>query len=203
MKIMNYLFLMTLLVVSSSCTNYSPFGDNGSEEELADFNLELDFHQVSLTTEDEQLRARLIEIQNEIENGNEENYELLEVIQNRMEVIGETREFNEDLLSRRPIGGGGLPPRCDIRPEFKGCPMPKGALDNFWISQKEVEDCTIQFKDTYGNIVGEMVGVEVVEVTDGQFLKAIFEYDSESAKIAVITKRNTRGVPTSTSYELQ
>lgn len=199
---MNYLFLMTLLIFSSSCTNYGPFGDNDSEEESETYYLELDFHQLALENEDHQLSAELLAIEEQLENGNDENQARMEEIQIRRAIIEENLANNADFLNFRPgIPGGGLPPSCEPQLEFRPCPMPFVALDNLWIFTKN-EKVSIQVQDLKGNVVGEMVGMEVVPETDGLFAKAIMEYNFEDASKVVITKSNTRGVRIAIGYDL-
>ena len=66
MKTMHYLFLLGLLIFSSSCTNYGPYGHNGSGEESEVYYLELDFYQESLAYEDRLLRSEMLIIMEEI-----------------------------------------------------------------------------------------------------------------------------------------
>lgn len=199
---MNYLFLICLLIISSSCTDYNPWGNNGSDEESEIHYLELDFHQLALANEDYQLRLELIQIEEELENDNEENQVRIEEIQIRRAVIEEEFASNADILLRGPIiGGGGLPPGCVPQSEFKPCPMPRGALENLWFSI-ESEEVTGIVMDIEGNIVGKIAEMQPVEETDGLFTKAIFEYDVESAHSIVIGKLNVMGEQDFTEYPL-
>lgn len=199
---MNYLFLIGLLIFSSSCTDYSPFDNNDSDEQSEIHYLELDFHQLALVNEDNQLRLELIQIEEELENGNEENQARIEEIQIRRAVIEEQFASNAEKLFRGPrIGGGGLPSGCVPQPEFKPCPMPRGALDNLWFSI-DSEKVTGLVKDIEGNIVGEITEMQPVEETDGLFTKANFEYDVESAHSVVISKLNVMGELDFTEYSL-
>ena len=206
MKTMNYLFLMTLLIFGNSCTNYSPWGEKGSDEKSENYYLELDFHQLALKNEKEYLQGQLVVIESEMEGGNEENQGQLDEILMRIAVIEENIALNEEFLSNRPgIPGGGLPDICTIDPEeFRPCPIPRGVLENLLLFTQEWENekNAIQFEDCDGNVVGEMVGMEPMPETEGQFSKAYFEYDEESACSIVISKLNPRGELTSTSYPL-
>lgn len=210
MKTMNYLFLMTMLIISSSCTNYSPFGDNGSEEELADFYLELDFHQGALKYEDEQLQILILAIQEELQSGNDERQELFEQIQARRSTIEEFIAWNDELLFIGPIGPGGRPPRCDISPfepgsVFKPCPVPRKAFDNFYVSPVQFPEGkgNMEFLDENDELVGRLQGTTEVPDSDGTFVKVEVEFDSERATAVRITKFDFRGEPEITKYPLE
>ena len=203
MKTMNVLLLMGLLIFNSSCTNYNPIGGNGSNKESETYYLELDFHQLALINEDHQLRFELLEIEEQLENGNEKNQWRIEEIQMRRAVIEETLVSNTGILARWPGGipGGGLPPSCvPDRPTYRPCPMPFIALNNLVVFAKD--DFEIQVQDIKGNVVGEMVDLQPMPGTDGLFVKAIMEYDLKQASKAVVTKLDSRGMPTATEYDL-
>jgi len=204
MKKMNYLMLIGLLVFGSACTNYSPFGESGSEEESEVFYLELDFHQLALANEDNQLRLELVQIEEKLENGNEEYQNRIEEIQIRRAVIEETMAINAEFLNNRPrIGGGGLPPPCNPGLEFKACPMPRVALDNLWVFVEDSEKASGVLLDDDGRVVGELIDLEPLPETDGLFLKAIFEYDVRSASTLSFTKLDSRGALVTTNYTLE
>jgi len=209
MRTMNYLLLMGLIILGSSCEHYSPFDrdtDTGSESEEETYYLELDFHQLALENEQLSLRAEQVEIEEQLENGNEENQVRLEEIQTRLAEIEENLAFNGEVLSfRGVIPGGGFPPRCIPESRFRPCPMPFMALDNFVLLTEEFENGNgmIQFLDSEGDVAGEMVEMQPIPETEGLFTRAIFDYNAESAVEIVITKLNTMGETRSTSYLLE
>lgn len=206
---MNYLFLIGLVIFSSACTNYSPLDNNGSEEESEEYYLELEFYQESLMYEDGQLRSEMLIIMEEIEGGNNEQQGRLEEIQARLAVIEENVNWNVDILARGGIRPGSPPPRCAPDGlEFKPCPMPKSALDNLYLSsdqwQKTIGDLgKIEIFDSNGDLVGRMNGANEVQDTDGSFLQAEIEYDTESASEVRITNLDVREELRITVYQLQ
>ena len=204
MKTMNAFFLLMLLIFSGSCTNYNPLG-NGSQEESETYFLELEFHQGALAFEDEQLRNLMLAIQEEMENGNNERQGLFEESQARRSLIEQNMAFNDELLSRGPIGPGGPPPRCNPDGEFKPCPLPKSALDNLYLSTEQFqnEDVGIYVLDVKGQIVGELQGLTEVPDSEGAFVKAEMEYDSQSAHEVQITKLNVRREIETTTYRFE
>ena len=203
---MNYLFLMTLLFFSNSCTNYNPLGNNGSEEESEKYYLELDFHQGALAYEDDYLRILMLAIQEEMEDGNNERRGLFEESQARRALIEELIAGNNEILFRGPIGPGGRPPRCVPDDEvFQPCPLPKSALDNLYLSTEQFprEKSKIEFYDERGRLVGQMQGMTEVPESEGAFVKAEMEYDSRSAFEVRITKLDFRGEFETTIYRFQ
>lgn len=212
MKTMHYLFLIGLLIFSTSCTNYNPLGKSGSDIEQDDFYLELAFNQGALTYEDEKLRTLMLEIQEEMQNKNYKRQELFEKSQARLSTIEELLGQNDELLFRGPIGPGGRPPRCDEGPDdffgenFRPCPLPRRALDNFYLHTKQFPEGgkgTIEFYDINEKLVGEMQGTSEVPNSDGAYVRALVKYDVKSAVEVRITKMDFRGEPETTSYPLQ
>lgn len=210
MKTMNYFLLMGLLIFGSSCTNYSPLGNDGSEGEPDTYYLELDFYQASLTFEDEQLKIEMMAIREEIEGGNTERQGRLEEIQTRLGQIERNTEWNEDLLRQRPIigGGGGGGPRCvpvldDLR--FRPCPMPRAAIERFFLAAEQWEkgEGTIELLDENEEVVGGMVGMSEVPESDGFFLKAEIEYDRDLASIVRITNLDVEQSVRVSEYRLE
>lgn len=208
---MNYLFLIGLLIFGSSCTDYSPLGGNGSEQESKMFYLELDFHQESLAYEDSQLRNERLIILQQIENGNNEGQGRLEFIQNRLQVIEENMAWNSDVFAGGVIGPGGRPPRCDFGPDpgvMRPCPMPRLALENLYLANEQwghtlEEIGDIQVFNEDGELVGRMEGVSEVPNTDGLYVKAEIEYDIDSAYEVRVTNLDVREELRTTVYRLQ
>ncbi len=205
MKTMNSLLLMGLLIFSSSCTNYNPIGNNGSEDESENYYLELDFHQESLAYEDYQLRNEMMIIIEQIEGGNNEQQGRLEEIQARRSQIEQNVTWNADILSRLPIGPGGPPPRCEPDGlEFKPCPMPKSALDNLYLASEQWQKSNgkIEIYDVKGQLVGRMNGMSEVPGGEGALLKAEIEFDTESAYEVRVTNLDVREELRITAYRL-
>ena len=194
MKTMNYLLMTGLCLVALSCDYYDSF-DNGPSTEKVAFYWEIDFHQQALTVEQFQLREELRNIEEQQENGNHENQALMEQIQIRLAVIEENLALNNHLAEEfRGIPGAGFPPSCDPR-ELRPCPMPIGALDllNIRVEEFEFEKSGIYCLDRNGEIVGQMVDMEPISETGGQFARAIMDYDVERVASVRISKLNAIG----------
>lgn len=206
---MNYLFLMTLLIFSGSCTNYNPFDNNGSDQESGAHYLELDFHQESLNYEYRQHRREMLAIREEIEAGNTEQQGRLEEIQFRLSQIEQDVAWNLDILAARPIiGGGGIPPRCEEGLDYsvlKPCPMPKSALNSLYLASEQWQKSKgiIEVFDAKGRLVGRMEGLSEVADSDGFFLKAEIEFDSDMAYEVRITNLDVREEFRTITYLLQ
>lgn len=196
MKTMNYLFLMTLLVFSNSCTNYSPLGDNGSGEESEGYHLELDFHQGFLVWEEQQIRDEIVSLEEEIENGGK-GHEQLEVLQGNLERNITDYQLNGVLLDKYfkgPIGGikPGKPCGAEPSPVFR-CPIPKKSIGKLFLYKDQWQKGAIEVLTIGGEICGEMVGMEPVSGGDEQFSLAIIEFDSEVAAQMRFTKLSDSG----------
>lgn len=209
---MNYLFLIGLLVFSSSCTDYSPIGKKDSDKKPESYFLELDFHQESLAYEDEKLRIEMVSIMEAIEAGNYEGQGRLEPIQERRSTIQQNVEWNTDVFGRAPgIPPGGAPPRCMPDPDpgvMRPCPMPRLALNNLWLTREQwqhtlEEKGSIEVFNEAGEIIGRMEGVSEVPGVDGFYLKAEIEFDFESAHEVRITNLDAREKLRTTSYLLE
>lgn len=203
---MNYLSLILLCFITLSCDNYNPF-DNKSSEEAETFYWEIDFHQQALNVEDFHLRKELRAIEEEQENGNYESQVRMEEIQIRLAEIDEDLVLNNQLLEafRGGIPGGGFPPSCEPEREFRPCPMPRLAVNNLFINVKQFssEESGFNFLDRNGETVGQMVDQQMVPETEGQFSRAIMEYDVERAVTVSVSKVNSSGEIRTTEYILE
>lgn len=194
---MNYLFLMTLLIFSSSCTNYTPLGDNGSGEESETYYFEFDFHQAFLINEAQQIRDEMVALQEEIENGGE-GHQRLEELQVSLQQNIADFQFNAELderFGRGPIGGirPGKPCGGEGPDEVFRCPMPRGSIENLFLNNEQWQKGSIEFLTVNGEVCGELIGLKQVSGGDEQFSLAIFEFDLEAATEMRFTKLSERG----------
>ena len=200
---MNYLILMGLLIFGSSCTNYSPIGKNGSEEEVPETEnvyLELDLHQIYLERRDAQLVVEIEQVMVNLENkeGNEEdNMSLLEELQEEKATNTALFEYNMAVLDeidnriafRRPPK---LPCSDEGEPDIN-CPIPGLRSVNLWIFEGQEIQSAVQ-EGEQGEIYGKLAGLDSVEGLDG-FSVMVFEQSGEGVNPTklIISKQNPIG----------
>ena len=217
MKKMNYLFSAVCVLIFSACTNESQSIEEdllstelrGRETQEQAYYLELDFNKVSLEYEYELLKTEILSLYEEIEEGNTEQHERLEVALKELAGVEKNLRCNEENAFRLPVLGGGPvpPPRCKERGSvIRPCPVILEGFDNFLVSTQEWKNdkASIDFFDKKNNHVGTMVGMSYVPESDGLLSKAEFEFGGKGGSPAkvIITNLDSTGALREYVYDI-